>query len=222
MALVTLAVIGKDNEPLYLRDFVQSRSEGEEIEKEGTGDALSKRAEDETKIETDTPPDGSSSSSVGNTFDVDDPFGFLTQELEPNESSSLKHQFMIHAALDRFEEITLAGDGRGWRTPGSIGANAMWIGLLCPIEELCIYGYLTNTGIKFLAVIEDTNDKQQQQSRESDLKHLFELLHDYYVEHTLNPFSKIRAKISSRRFDAGVSKSVGLFNRNYVSKEFWM
>mmetsp|Transcript_60331 Transcript_60331/g.89494 ORF Transcript_60331/g.89494 Transcript_60331/m.89494 type:complete len:112 (-) Transcript_60331:862-1197(-) len=65
---------------------------------------------------------------------------FLTQELEPNESSSLKHQFMIHAALDRFEEITLAGDGRGWRTPGSIGANAMWIGLLCPIEELCIYG----------------------------------------------------------------------------------
>uniref|UniRef100_A0A7S4QZU2 Trafficking protein particle complex subunit n=1 Tax=Ditylum brightwellii TaxID=49249 RepID=A0A7S4QZU2_9STRA len=173
MALVTLAVIGKDNEPLYLRDFVQSRSEGEEIEKEGTGDALSKRAEDETKIETDTPLDGSSSSSVGNTFDVDDPFGFLTQELEPNESSSLKHQFMIHAALDRFEEITLAGDGRGWRTPGSIGANAMWIGLLCPIEELCIYGYLTNTGIKFLAVIEDTNDKQQQQSRESDLKHLF-------------------------------------------------
>uniref|UniRef100_A0A6V2DGC6 Uncharacterized protein n=1 Tax=Ditylum brightwellii TaxID=49249 RepID=A0A6V2DGC6_9STRA len=92
MALVTLAVIGKDNEPLYLRDFVQSRSEGEEIEKEGTGDALSKRAEDETKIETDTPLDGSSSSSVGNTFDVDDPFGFLTQELEPNESSSLKHQ----------------------------------------------------------------------------------------------------------------------------------
>mmetsp|Transcript_35862 Transcript_35862/g.47486 ORF Transcript_35862/g.47486 Transcript_35862/m.47486 type:complete len:150 (+) Transcript_35862:352-801(+) len=85
-----------------------------------------------------------------------------------------------------------------------------------------VVGYLTNTGIKFLAVIEDTNDKQQQQSRESDLKHLFELLHDYYVEHTLNPFSKIRAKISSRRFDAGVSKSVGLFNRNYVSKEFWM
>mmetsp|Transcript_35863 Transcript_35863/g.47487 ORF Transcript_35863/g.47487 Transcript_35863/m.47487 type:complete len:150 (+) Transcript_35863:352-801(+) len=36
-----------------------------------------------------------------------------------------------------------------------------------------VVGYLTNTGIKFLAVIEDTNDKQQQQSRESDLKHLF-------------------------------------------------
>eukprot|EP00565_Helicotheca_tamesis_P000515 CAMPEP_0185726528 /NCGR_PEP_ID=MMETSP1171-20130828/2489_1 /TAXON_ID=374046 /ORGANISM="Helicotheca tamensis, Strain CCMP826" /LENGTH=218 /DNA_ID=CAMNT_0028394907 /DNA_START=10 /DNA_END=663 /DNA_ORIENTATION=- len=218
MALVSLAVIGKDNEPLYLRDFVLSKSVEEEVQRDENIDA-------ETDLGPTSPLPKTSSSEEsllgGKSEEEDDPFGFFTQELPPNESSSLRHQFMIHAALDRFEELTLVGDGRGWRTPGSIGTNAMWVGLLCPIEEMCIYGYLTNTSIKFIAVIEDTHDKQQQQSRESDLKNLFEILHDYYVEHTLNPFSKIRAKISSKRFDDGVSKSVGLFNKDYVSKEFW-
>mmetsp|Transcript_18578 Transcript_18578/g.53565 ORF Transcript_18578/g.53565 Transcript_18578/m.53565 type:complete len:114 (-) Transcript_18578:626-967(-) len=112
MALVSLAVVGRENEPLYLRDFHQGMPS-----KEGGAVAMETR-----------PPE-------------DDPFGFFTKsESHVNESCSLRHQFIIHAALDRFEEITGPLSGNRWRTPGATGSNAMWVGLLCPIEEVRVYG----------------------------------------------------------------------------------
>ena len=52
---------------------------------------------------------------------------------------SLTQQLVLHASLDRFEEVA-SGSNRGWtvwwRTPGSSNlANAMWMGLLCQVEE---------------------------------------------------------------------------------------
>ena len=41
----------------------------------------------------------------------------------------------------------------------------MFLGHLCPIDEYRVYGYMTSTRLKLLAVLEDVND-----IRESDLK----------------------------------------------------
>jgi hypothetical protein len=84
-------------------------------------------------------------------------------------------QFIVHAALDRFEEITGPASGSRWRTPGASGSDAMWVGLLSPVEDMRVYGYLANTGIKFIGVIEDTDEVggQHQQMRETELKNLF-------------------------------------------------
>jgi len=184
MALVSLAVVGRENEPLYLREF-RPLNKGSAFENE---------------------------SLVTETTKEDDPFGFFTESRScSHDDCSLRYQFIIHAALDRFEEITGPLADNRWRTPGATGSNAMWVGLLCPIEEVRVYGYLTNTNIKFMAVIEDGEDRRQP-IRESDLKSLFAKLHELYVEYTLNPFSQLRGKISSNRFDIGVKQHVDSYN----------
>jgi len=189
MTLVSLAIVGKDNEPLYMRDFTVGKSSDQPESQD---------------VKVEKP----------------DPFGFFTMGNHPHESSSLRHQFIIHAALDRFEEITGPNSGNRWRTPGSTGSDAMWVGLLCPMEELRVYGYLTNTSIKFMAILED-GEKQAGVS-ESGLKSLFASLHDLYVEYTLNPFSKIKSKIISLRYDDGVLKHVNEFNGSENSKVTWI
>ena len=199
MALVGLAVVGRENEPLYLRDF--------------GADSLSASAEA-------TPP------TDAEDADASDPFGFFNREGRgANDSCSLRHQFIIHAALDRFEEMTGPSSGGRWRTPGAVGNNAMWVGLLCPMEEVRVYGYLTNTGIKFLVLVEDEDEmmiqsgdtNKQTSARDKDLKAFMVVLHDLFVEYTLNPFSKLRGKISSRRFDDGVLKCVTALNAKHAA-----
>lgn len=201
MALVSLAIVGRDNEPLYLRDF-------------GTNPADA--AVDLRGVDSDT------DTEQQHQQNDDDAFGFFNREgRSANDSCSLRHQFIIHAAIDRFEEMTGSSSGGRWRTPGAVGNNAMWVGLLCPIEEVKVYGYLTNTGIKFLVLVEDEDDGQdsnQTSARDKDLKAFMVLLHDLFVEYTLNPFSKLRGKISSKKFDVGVQKCVQALNAKQSSK----
>lgn len=215
MALVTLAVVGRDNEPLYIRDFVASNKNVNPSPKKG----------EEEKQESEIQKLDSQSSLVIEELE-DDPFGFFEyQSKNINESCSMTHQFVIHSALDRFEEITALSIRQRWRTPGATGTNAMWVGLLCPIDDMKVYGYLTNTGIKIMAAINDIGNANKQWSvaREGGLKALFANMHELYVEYTLNPFSIIRDKISSTRFDNGVGNLVQEFNDAYGSKELaWM
>ena len=80
--------------------------------------------------------------------DNDDPFGFFGNDESTTKSSStntanipamsLTQQLVLHAALDRFEEQASRSNKGGavrWRTPGSNSANAMWMGMLCQVEE---------------------------------------------------------------------------------------
>mmetsp|Transcript_19838 Transcript_19838/g.28962 ORF Transcript_19838/g.28962 Transcript_19838/m.28962 type:complete len:213 (-) Transcript_19838:226-864(-) len=207
MSLITVAVIGKDNNPLYLRDFVDNDSP---YSYSPAQDALSSMS------------------------DEDDPFGFFTESSSTknsdqhymNDSSSLKNQFLIHSALDRLEEMeddSAAGMGStrsGEAKRSSVGPNSMWIGSLGCFDETKVYGYSTSTKIKFLASVVDIENVKDHHVREAGLKALFTNVHDYYVEYTLNPFSQIKAqkKISSRRFDDGVDELVRNFNETFGSK----
>mmetsp|Transcript_22130 Transcript_22130/g.48134 ORF Transcript_22130/g.48134 Transcript_22130/m.48134 type:complete len:341 (-) Transcript_22130:402-1424(-) len=104
----------------------------------------------------------------------EDPFGFFENNNSNLQSSSNKNnnnnsttipamsltqQLVLHASLDRFEEMASRSNKGGavrWRTPGSNSTNAMWMGLLCQVEERWnVYGYLTNTGIKFMILVEN-------------------------------------------------------------------
>jgi hypothetical protein len=129
MALQCLAIVGKANEPLYLRDIVAT-------------DEQSRNQDEEKK---------------------DDVFGF--SEAVANDSLSLRHEFMMHASLDLLEESI--GLQPRWR--GQSKSNTKWIGLLCTMEESCIYGYVTSTNVKFLAMVVDTEEP----IREVHLKTLF-------------------------------------------------
>lgn len=171
MSAVALAVVGKSNEPLYIKEF------GE------------KKHADENVL-----------------------FGLPETASPHNYKCSLKHQFILHEALDRFEQRI---GKTGWRTAptGVTGSDAMWVGLLCPVEDFRVYGYMTTTQIKFLLVVEDDASVSDQRTVDETIKKLFVKLHRQYVEYILNPFSNTSGPIESKRFDTKVGDCVSAYNR---------
>jgi hypothetical protein len=81
------------------------------------------------------------------------------------------------------------------RTPGEI--PELYLGLLYPTEEYRVYGYISNTHIKFVLVLEEAAP------REDELKRLFKRLHSLFVDVTSNPLYTHGLPITSRRFDEG-------------------
>jgi trafficking protein particle complex subunit 2 len=183
MTLISLAIVGKHNEPLFLKEF----------------------RDDVTS--TDIPEAELFGLTVQSGMGTD---GFSSRAKE----CSLRQQFILHAALDRFDE--LVGRDLSWRDPGANGADAMWVGLLCPVEDMRVYGYMTTTKLKLMAVVEDivTSRPIQAKVMEEELKQLLIAIHELLVEYFLNPFNKIDDnKISSPRFNKGVLDSVSQYNR---------
>ena len=88
MALVTLAVVGRDNEPLYIRDFVTATSQNQGI----PSTSMSNDDND------DDDGEASASTHFTNNDDEDeieeeDPFGFFEyQSKKLNESCSMTQQ----------------------------------------------------------------------------------------------------------------------------------
>ena len=103
MAAISLAIVGKNFEPLYMREFIEESEKMPEEELFGL-------------------------SSTTQDYKNDD------------KSGSVRHQFILHAALDRFEQLAGPPPGTAWRKQNVSGTDAMFIGLLCPIEEMRVYG----------------------------------------------------------------------------------
>lgn len=104
----------------------------------------------------------------------------------------------MHAALDHLEEALGIHPG----LPSRRQTGSHWIGFLCSMGDLKCYGYATATNVKFIVMAKDSIS-------EPKLKAFFSSIHDLYVKHTMNPFSKIGGKIvSSKRFSHGVKDAV--------------
>ncbi|CAB9508042.1 trafficking protein particle complex [Seminavis robusta] len=171
MTILCLAIVGKNNEPLYLCDC--------DFDKENKEDSA--------------------------VNEDDDIFGFASETTKGAESAlSLDNEFLMYAALDYLEEALGIHPG----LPSRRQTGSHWIGYLCPMGDAKCYGYATATNAKFIAMA--TNDVS-----ESKLKILFNSLHDLYVKHTMNPFSKIGGKIvSSQKFSQGVKDAVAEYKKS--------
>jgi hypothetical protein len=179
MAAISLAIIGKNNEPLYLREFVDEE--------------------------------------YGEMFDESVMFGMTPTATKDDRSRSfscsIRQQFILHAALDRLEELAGPPPGYGWRTRP--GADGMFVGLLCPVDELRVYGYVTSTKNKFILVVEDEALAETQQiNMDSEVKALMKNIHTLYIEEMLNPFTDIYGPITSKRFDGRIQQYFAAFNQS--------
>jgi hypothetical protein len=202
MSLLGLAIIGKSNEPLYLCDC--------------DFDAIGTTTTTTTDVDVDTTT----------TTDDKDRFGFVdaTRARGLRDSLSLERQFMMHAALDRLEEITGAATrhnnsmvGRNMTVTAS---SPHWMGLLTRADdELFSYGYVTATNIKFLALIRSTdsndnnNDNNDSNSyktavKQSDVQKFLAVVHEHYITYLMNPFSRLNQPIDSRKFDQHIQAAV--------------
>eukprot|EP00980_Cylindrotheca_fusiformis_P010112 scaffold2243_cov122-Cylindrotheca_fusiformis.AAC.28 len=127
---------------------------------------------------------------------------------------STRHQFIMHAALDRFDQLAGPPPGYGWRKPAETGGDGMFVGFLSPWEDTRIYGYVTTTRIKIMLVVEDDAIPEIQSSIDNDIKTLLSKIHELYVEDMLNPFKEVGSPVVSQRFQDKVQQFVYAFNQS--------
>ncbi|XP_033233730.1 trafficking protein particle complex subunit 2-like protein isoform X2 [Drosophila pseudoobscura] len=101
------------------------------------------------------------------------PMYLTTSDME----QELDLQYHVHAALDVVEEKCLIGKG----VPES---KELYLGLLYSTENHKIYGFVTNSRVKFIVVIDSSNVAL----RENEVRAIFRNLHILYTDAVCNPF----------------------------------
>ncbi|KAH8371650.1 hypothetical protein KR093_008367 [Drosophila rubida] len=119
------------------------------------------------------------------------PLYLATSDLE----RELDLQYHVHAALDVVEEKCLIGKG----APDS---KELYLGLLYSTEIHKIYGFVTNSRVKFIVVIDSSNVAL----RENEVRAIFRNLHMLYTDAVCNPFYIPGEQLFSKKFDRAVQK----------------
>ncbi|XP_034651752.1 trafficking protein particle complex subunit 2-like protein [Drosophila subobscura] len=119
------------------------------------------------------------------------PMYLTTSDME----QELDLQYHVHAALDVVEEKCLIGKG----APES---KELYLGLLYSTENHIIYGFVTNSRVKFIVVIDSSNVAL----RENDVRAIFRNLHILYTDAVCNPFYIPGESLTSKKFDRAVQK----------------
>ncbi|XP_039248170.1 trafficking protein particle complex subunit 2-like protein [Styela clava] len=117
---------------------------------------------------------------------------------KPGEENELKFHYTVHTSLDVVEE-KIASVGKGSGTSSDL--REFYLGLLYPTEDYKVYGYVTNTKVKFVIVVDPSNV----QKRDNEIRSMFRKLHNAYTELVCNPFYIPGETIKSKSFDRVVS-----------------
>jgi Sedlin, N-terminal conserved region len=172
MSLLGIAIIGKSNEPLYLCDCTRL------LDDEDGDNSATKAADSLPTTERRSGDAIDADFGADNDNEDEDLFGFVeaTALLGQRQSLPLERQFMMHAALDRLEELigvskpdgTMplrpathhhrnSSSGSASNTPLLLSPNnAHWLGLLTVQDGDCaVYGHVVvPTNLKFLALVQ--------------------------------------------------------------------
>jgi len=221
MSLHCLALLGNNNAPIYLcaSNINNSTSINNNINND-----TNKIEDNENDIPL--PPSPSPSLSLPSpSINKEDFFGFFGDSSSSNDRQqiderlgttkrpivSMRHEMMFHAALDRLEELLGSNRKTSWKR---FQRGSHWIGKICPMEEYEIYGYVTSSDVKILALIERDGIIPLKKRKEVDIKIMFTAIHDCYVKHTLNPFSKIKGNIEPpcNEFEINIQAAMGQYN----------
>jgi hypothetical protein len=167
MSLISVAVLSKDNRPLYLKEFNGSSGsasiEGSSRSGDSSDDLFDLAREASTLSVSST---STSTSNAGGAWST----GPLNAGI--GQSCSIDQQFLLHAALDRLEQLTEPkGQGAAWRfgRPNQLGHEAMWVGLVGHVDDVRLYAYVTTTKVKIIVACEDTFLGQAEQGRAHDV-----------------------------------------------------
>jgi len=72
-----------------------------------------------------------------------------------------------------------------------------------------MYGYITNTKIKFIVVLKDVVG-------DPNLKSWFRDLHSLFIATMANPFASLNSKIESSNFDAEIAKLAQSYDKKSI------
>ncbi|XP_004392181.1 PREDICTED: trafficking protein particle complex subunit 2-like protein isoform X3 [Odobenus rosmarus divergens] len=110
---------------------------------------------------------------------------------------------MVHTSLDVVDE-KISAMGKAL-----VDQRELYLGLLYPTEDykvypshlLCRYGYVTNSKVKFVMVVDSSNTAL----RDNEIRSMFRKLHNSYTDVMCNPFYNPGDRIQSRAFDSMVT-----------------
>ncbi|KAF3817554.1 hypothetical protein GH733_012841 [Mirounga leonina] len=107
----------------------------------------------------------------------------------PTENE-LKFHYMVHTSLDVVDE-KISAMGKAL-----VDQRELYLGLLYPTEDykLCRYGYVTNSKVKFVMVVDSSNTAL----RDNEIRSMFRKLHNSYTDVMCNPFYNPGDHIQSR------------------------
>eukprot|EP00527_Entomoneis_sp_CCMP2396_P001962 CAMPEP_0198139332 /NCGR_PEP_ID=MMETSP1443-20131203/2664_1 /TAXON_ID=186043 /ORGANISM="Entomoneis sp., Strain CCMP2396" /LENGTH=249 /DNA_ID=CAMNT_0043801437 /DNA_START=68 /DNA_END=817 /DNA_ORIENTATION=+ len=234
MKLLGIAVIGKGNQPMYLCDCAKIAKEQGIETGSGTmtGDNNNNNSNDAQQQNDDTT----------NPEELQDYYEFgITPETVPaskvqGDSLCMDHQFMVHAALDRLEEIVGASKPDGSMPLRRNAFFSSWLGLLVVHDGMwAVYGHVTATNVKILALCEPldvvqqaetflfsetmtsspNNSSSRSSAQPSDaqkkIKILLASIHQHYVDYIMNPFCDPAGPVESPKFDDNIRQSVAQY-----------
>uniref|UniRef100_UPI00358F3615 trafficking protein particle complex subunit 2-like protein isoform X1 n=1 Tax=Myxine glutinosa TaxID=7769 RepID=UPI00358F3615 len=110
-------------------------------------------------------------------------------------ANELKFHYTVHTSLDVVEE-KLSAVGK---TTSDL--RELYLGLLYPTEDYKVYGYVANTKVKFVIVIDSSNTS----FRDNEIRSMFRKLHTAYTDVMCNPFYTPGDPIQSKTFDDVIS-----------------
>ncbi|SCV72228.1 BQ2448_4922 [Microbotryum intermedium] len=115
----------------------------------------------------------------------------------------LKWEYAAHTSLDFFEE----------RESPAAKAVDCYLGLLYTMEDYAVYGYQTNTRVKFVLILAMADAVV----RDIDVKTIFRAIHNTYIAYLSNPFNpcetenfnQLATPIRSRKFTTRIDLIAG-------------
>ena len=137
----------------------------------------------------------------------------------PNNSTDVQHRFqlVVYSSLDVIDTLVKknesgasGGDGGSKTTEngsGGAGDGKEFLGYLCSVEHFKIFGYVTNTSIKFILVVSDEVDRLKTPYRK--VQNFLSSMHSLYIEAIYNPFYTLETPITSKGFAGKVNALVG-------------
>ena len=91
------------------------------------------------------------------------------------------------------------------KSAGSSSDRELYLGSLYASEHQKVFGYVTNTKIKLVIVVDNTNTTL----RDNEIRQMFRRLHTAYTNVIANPFFTPGESIASTKFDASVKSILG-------------
>uniref|UniRef100_A0A2K5QV73 Trafficking protein particle complex subunit 2-like protein n=1 Tax=Cebus imitator TaxID=2715852 RepID=A0A2K5QV73_CEBIM len=110
---------------------------------------------------------------------------YIRSTLTENE---LKFHYMVHTSLDVVDE-KISAMGKAL-----VDQRELYLGLLYPTEDYKVYGYVTNSKVKFVMVVDSSNTAL----RDNEIRSMFRKLHNSYTDVMCNPFYNPGDRIQSR------------------------
>ena len=125
-------------------------------------------------------------------------------------SKELSFHYVVHTSIDVIEEKCNISSTPGVAKTSAVGvtpnpaldqARDLYLGVLYSTEAHKVYGFVTNTKIKFIVIVESSNTT----IRDNEIRQMFRKLHIAYTNLLSNPFYIPGTSIESKKFFALVN-----------------